>query len=69
MARPNEHTKIDKILDRARYLFAGNEEALQKWLHREDPQLGDMTPQQALDAGQLDPVAFIIEEALKGDPD
>jgi uncharacterized protein (DUF2384 family) len=69
MAPPNEQSRITEILDRARYLFAGNEEALQKWLHSEDPQLGDMTPQQALEAGQLGAVAFIIEEALKGDPD
>jgi uncharacterized protein (DUF2384 family) len=61
--------RIRQILDRALYLFAGDERALQEWLHRPDPQLGDMTPQQVIDAGQPEAVAFIIEEALQGDPD
>jgi uncharacterized protein (DUF2384 family) len=65
----SDDRRVKEILDRALYLFAGNEEALHEWLHRPDPQLGDLTPQQVIDAGQLDAVAFIIEEALQGDPD
>jgi uncharacterized protein (DUF2384 family) len=65
----SDKSKIKEVLDRALYLFAGNEPALQEWLHRPDPQLGDMTPQQVIDSGRLEAVAFIIEEALQGDPD
>jgi uncharacterized protein (DUF2384 family) len=65
----NTDSRIKQIFDRALYLFAGNERALQEWLHRPDPQLGNMTPQQVIDAGQPEAVGFIIEEALRGDPD
>ena len=71
MATPDENSdpRVKEILDRALYLFAGNEHALQEWLHRPDPQLSDMTPRQVIDSGHPEAVAFIIEEALKGDPD
>jgi uncharacterized protein (DUF2384 family) len=71
MATPDKNSdpRVKEILDRALYLFAGNEQALQEWLHRPDPQLGNMTPQQVIDSGQSEAVAFIIEEALEGDPD
>jgi uncharacterized protein (DUF2384 family) len=71
MATPDKsgNPRVKEILDRALYLFAGNEQALRDWLHRPDPQLGDMTPQQVIDSGQPEVVAFIIEEALEGDPD
>jgi Protein of unknown function (DUF2384) len=65
----SDNPRVREILDRALYLFAGNEKALQEWLHRPDPQLSDMTPQEVLDAGQHEAVAFIIEAALEGDPD
>jgi uncharacterized protein (DUF2384 family) len=65
----SDEGRVKQILDRALYLFAGNERALQEWLHHPDPQLGEMTPQQVIDAGQPEAVAFIIEEALHGDPD
>jgi uncharacterized protein (DUF2384 family) len=71
MATPDETSnhRVKEILDRALFLFAGNEKALQEWLHRPDPQLGEMTPQQVIDSGQPEVVGLIIEEALKGDPD
>ena len=69
MATPDNDPRVKEILDRALFLFAGNEQALQEWLHRPDPQLGDMTPQQVIDSGQAEAVAFIVEEALEGDPD
>jgi uncharacterized protein (DUF2384 family) len=69
MATPDNDLRVKEILDRALFLFAGNEQALQEWLHRPDPQLGDMTPQQVIDSGQPEAVAFIVEEALEGDPD
>jgi hypothetical protein len=71
MSTSNQEAKseVAEILQRAQFLFAGNDEDLQAWLHRVDPQLGDITPQQALDAGQVKAVSFIIEEALRGDPD
>jgi uncharacterized protein (DUF2384 family) len=71
MATPDksDNRRVKEILDRALYLFAGNEKAMQEWLHRSDPQLSDMTPQQVIDSGQPEAVAFIIEEALEGDPD
>jgi uncharacterized protein (DUF2384 family) len=71
MPNPEESSdrRVKEILDRALYLFAGNKEALQQWLHRPDPQLSEMTPQQVIDSGQSEVVALIIEEALQGDPD
>jgi Protein of unknown function (DUF2384) len=66
--KSNNH-RAKEILDRALYLFAGNEMALQEWLHRPDPQLSGLTPQQVIDSGQPEAVAFIIEEALQGNPD
>ena len=69
LSEQSDNPRVKEILDRALYLFAGNEKALQEWLHRPDPQLGDMTPQQVIDAGQPEAVAFIIEAALEGDPD
>jgi uncharacterized protein (DUF2384 family) len=65
----NDSRRIEEILDRALYLFGGNEKALQEWLNRPDPQLSDMTPQEVIDSGQPEAVAFIIETALEGDRD
>jgi uncharacterized protein (DUF2384 family) len=65
----SNNNRVKEIMDRALYLFAGNEKALQEWLHRPDPQLSDMTPQQVIDSGNPEAVAFIVEEALEGNPD
>jgi uncharacterized protein (DUF2384 family) len=71
MAMPSssDDRKVKELLDRALYLFAGNEAALDAWLHRPDPQLGDMTPEEVIAAGRPELVASIVEEALRGIPD
>lgn len=65
----NPDPKIARILERGLYLFAGNEELLQKWLKTPDPQLGGETPQEVIDAGRPEIVAALIEAALQGIPD
>jgi uncharacterized protein (DUF2384 family) len=65
----NPDPKIARILERGLYLFAGNEDALQKWLKAPDPQLGGETPQEVIDGGRPEIVAALIEAALQGIPD
>jgi hypothetical protein len=65
----NPDPNVAKILERGLYLFAGNEDALQKWLKRPDPQLGNETPQEVIDGGRPEIVAALIEAALRGIPD
>jgi uncharacterized protein (DUF2384 family) len=65
----NPDPNTAKILERGLYLFAGNQDALQKWLKTPDPQLGDETPQEVIDGGRPDIVAALIEAALRGIPD
>ena len=60
---------IARILERGLYLFAGNKDALHKWLKTPDPQLGDETPQEVIDGGHPEIVAALIEAALRGIPD
>jgi uncharacterized protein (DUF2384 family) len=44
LSEHSDNPRVRVILDRALYLFAGNEKALPEWLRRPDPQLSDMTP-------------------------
>ena len=65
----NHDPQIARILERGLYLFAGNKDALQKWLKTPDQQLGDETPQEVIDGGRPEIVAALIEAALQGIPD
>lgn len=65
----NPDPNTARILERGLYLFAGNKDALQKWLNTPDPQLGNETPQAVLDGGHPEIVADLIEGALRGIPD
>lgn len=65
----NPDPKIAEIRERGLYLFAGHEDAFEKWLKTPDPQLGGETPQEVIDGGRPEIVAALIEAALRGIPD
>jgi hypothetical protein len=61
-----DNLRIKQVRERGLYLFGGDEEAFQKWLHTPDPQLDGLTPQQVVDDGRPEVIAGLIEEALQG---